>query len=127
MSDNLNREKLSEMAKAVQELKEQSELEIKEFKERVFNSIVAAGGVKVIMKGDGMIQRIVLDPDYLATHTSDQIGDQLVEAFNSCKRSIDSQMAEINERFNRNAQVKMMQMYMASKQDGGGLGSEGDQ
>ncbi len=127
MNDNLNREKLSAMAKAVQELKEQNDIEIREFKNREFNSIVAAGGVKVFMKGDGSIQRIALDPDFLASHTSDQIADALVEAFNSCKRTIDSMLAEINERFNRNAQVKMMQMYMASKQDGGADGGEGNQ
>lgn len=113
MSENVfDPEKANRIARVIQELKDASEKEIKDLRDKEFNSIVYGGQIKVHMRGDYTVTRVLIDPDFLSTHTSDQISEALVLAFNNCRNSIEKETEEITERYARRTQEEVMKAYL---------------
>lgn len=103
--------RMVEAARTAQELRSRADMESAELRAKEFVATGKSLLVKVRMTGDGFVKGIQIDPDYLATHTSEEISEDIVAALNKCRTTIDAQMNDISSRLSRGLQEAMVKAY----------------
>ncbi len=115
---NPNNEQMNALAAKARELQAQLQKELGDAAAKEYNSIVDAGQIKVKMTGDFTVHQIYISPDYLSTHTTQQISDAITLAFNNCKRDIDSERQAIIANFQEQSNETVYKI-LGQKNDGG--------
>jgi len=109
--------KMNEIAVKVKGIQEKMQLELKELSQKEFNSFVAAGQVKLKMTGDFSVKSILISPDYIPTHTTEELSEAICLAFNNCKYDIDKQKQEITNRYTTLSNETMMKAMNKNKEN----------
>ena len=101
---------MAELATRAREIQTEMQHELQELAKKEYNSIVVAGQVKVKMTGNFTVNEVYISPDYLPTHTAQQISDAIALAFNNCKYDIDRERQEIVTRYQQLSNETVMRM-----------------
>lgn len=108
--------KMNSLALKARQIQEDMQRELKDLANKDYNSIVAAGQVKVRMTGDFVVKSVFISPDYIATHDTTQVSDAIALAFNNCKYDIDKERQDIANKYTRISNDEMMKALSGEEQ-----------
>lgn len=106
--DENDMSKMNALAQRAKEIQDEMQKELNELAKKEYNTIVAAGQVKIKMTGDFSVKSVYISPDYISTHSTDQISEALSLAFNNCKYDIDKEKQGIANKYTAISNEEMM-------------------
>lgn len=99
---------MNELANKARQIQEDMQRELKALDNKEFLAIASMGSIKIRMMGNYKVKSVTVAPDYASTHTGEQLGNALTQAFNQCRDNIEAERTGIGEKYSRISNEEML-------------------